>query len=398
MSEVWVTGMGVVSAAGYGPAAHSHALRAAETPMRETSFFENPSPVTCFAGIVPPTIIHPRFDRLGADRANRLLECAVSGALKDSGLTSNVRADMLFGATLGNMNAGTRYYRALRANERPSTRMLTYFAPAAPLKRIAQKQSIIGVHRTISSACASSAIALGRAFRRIRAGACDRVIAGGFDPLCPFVVAGFNSLRLLASGVCRPFDEQRDGLCPGEGGAALVLESARSAAGRAARARAVITGFGEALEGYHYTRSHPEGEGLVRAMSQALEQAMLKPHDIDHVHVHGTATNANDQSEYAACKRLFGERLSAAPVTSTKWITGHTFGAAGALSSCFAILALQEGFCAPVRTCRKPDPAFAGISICQKACRMPRMRRVMVTALGFGGEAAALIFEKPEAR
>jgi 3-oxoacyl-(acyl-carrier-protein) synthase len=395
MTEVWVTGMGAISAAGASIEDHRAALGGVTSCLAPRTFFDH-AQSELFAGTAPASCIDPDLEATAGNRANVLLDHALGDALADAGVENGCRADIYMGATLGNMHAGTAYYQKLCAGGQPSPREVRYFLPASPLHAVASSRRLTGVRRTLSSACASSAIAIGRAFRRIQTGASQRCIAGGFDPLCPFVVAGFTSLRLLAAGMCKPFDQDRDGLCPGEGAAALVLESPQSASERARRPLAILAGYGEALEGYHHTRSHPHGEGLARAMAQALRQARLEPGDIDLIHLHGTATVANDQSEYAACKAVFGKRLSAVAVTSTKWITGHTFGAAGALGACFAILSLSQSIHPAIPVCQTIDPAFEGLTVCRRPEPLSGARWVMATALGFGGEAAALLFAKPE--
>jgi 3-oxoacyl-(acyl-carrier-protein) synthase len=217
------------------------------------------------------------------------------------------------------------------------------------------------------------------------------MLAAGVDPLSAYVAAGFNSLRLVSAEACRPFDVARDGLSPGEGSAAFVLERADDAAARGAKPLARIEGFGEALDAYHHTRAHPEGAGLVAAARKALAQAGIGPRDIGHAHLHGTGTQANDASEYGALKALFGDELPGLPVCSTKSMTGHTFGGAGALSAAFCLLTLEQGLVPPTLNLSNLDPAFAGLNIAAHCRSIEKPRHVMSLALGFGGEAFALV-------
>jgi 3-oxoacyl-[acyl-carrier-protein] synthase II len=230
----------------------------------------------------------------------------------------------------------------------------------------------------------------------VRQGHSTAVVAAGLDVLSPYVVAGFNSLRLVSARECRPFDRDRDGLNPGEGAAAFVLESAESAARHGARPLAVIEGFGEALDAYHHTRSHPEGAGLVTAMNKALRCSGLDAGSVDHVHLHGTGTQANDISEYHACRTVFGSRLADIPMCSTKSMTGHTFGGAGALSAGFCLLAFAGGVVPPTMFHEARDPAFDGLELSNRPAEGMRIRRALSIALGFGGEAFAVLLRKQE--
>jgi 3-oxoacyl-[acyl-carrier-protein] synthase II len=221
-----------------------------------------------------------------------------------------------------------------------------------------------------------------------------RVITGGFEALSPFVIAGFNSLQLIAKNECRPFSATRQGLNPGEGAAMLVLESKESALARNAQPLARITGFGSALDAYHHTAAHPEGQGLAAAITGALQSAGLTHHTIDHVHLHGTGTQVNDSAEYHAMKKVFAERLPRIPVCSTKSMTGHTFGASGAINAVFACISLRENCVPGTLFCDDRDPAFADLNIAPLPVTTGPLSNIVSTSLGFGGEAFALIISK----
>jgi 3-oxoacyl-[acyl-carrier-protein] synthase II len=219
------------------------------------------------------------------------------------------------------------------------------------------------------------------------------VCAGGVEALCPFIVAGFNSLRLLSKKTCRPFDAGRDGFNPGEGAAMMVLESAASATARGAKPLAVVHGFGEALEAFHHTRSNPDGSGIAAAMTKAISQASCEAAAINHVHLHGTSTVFNDLSEYNAMKTVFGERCSQVPVCSTKSMTGHTLGAAGAIAAVFAVLSLRHDIVPATLFNETLDPQFKDLFIV-KSPLAKELKHVVTTSLGFGGEVASLLLGK----
>jgi 3-oxoacyl-[acyl-carrier-protein] synthase II len=392
--DVWITGMGMVSAAGAGAAEHLAAVREGRSGITRHAFFNGHAPDPVFCGMIPESVLSQDLDAMAPDRADRVLELAVREALAQAGENRPKQLDLSVGTTLGNLHGGTRYYREKRERGEGDVSLVKHFLPCAPAAHVTRAAHLGGKRWTISSACGSGTAAIGLAFNRVRRGECAAMVAAGVDVLSPFVVAGFNSLRLVSQRACRPFDRDRDGLNPGEGAAALLLESAESARARGATPLAVVEGFGEALDAYHHTRSHPEGEGLVQAARKALAGASAKPDAIDHAHLHGTGTQANDQSEYHACRRLFGPRLPHVPVCSTKSMTGHTFGGAGALSAAFCVLSLMHGTVPATAFLENRDPEFEGLAVSSRPVEGLTLKRVLSLALGFGGEAFALVLRK----
>lgn len=396
MREVWVTGIGMVSAVGSGPRAHLDAAVAGRSGLTRHTFFGGSAPDPVMCGMIPADVLTQDLDATAATRGDQILEIAARQAIESSTFPNLESLDLIAGTTLGNLHGGTQYYRAARAGAITDTNLVKHFLTCAPAAHVARALGIGGRRLTISSACGSGTAAVGAAYNRVRSGEADAVLAAGVDALSPFVVAGFNSLRLVSSRECRPFDRDRDGLNPGEGCGVLLLESADTARSRGARALARITGFGEALDAYHHTRSHPEGNALVVAAGKALAGVHGGATAIDHVHLHGTGTQANDMSEYAACKRLFGERLGLIPMCSTKSMTGHTFGGAGALSAAFCVLTIAHGVVPPTVFLENPDPTFEGLSVSVAARTGVHCRSALSLALGFGGEAFALSLAAPQ--
>jgi 3-oxoacyl-(acyl-carrier-protein) synthase len=392
--EVWITGVGIVSAVGTGIAAHAEAARASRSGLSHRSFFGGAAPDPCLVGMAPADIVSPVIEDTPANRADSLLDHALRQCMTDAHFEAGCAADLIAGTTLGNIAGATNYYRAVRTGAEADLSLIRHMLPCAAPLWAAKRNNIKGRCLAVSSACGSGMAAIGHAFRRVAAGHCDRVFAGGFDALSPFVVAGFNSLRLVSKRECRPFDRDRDGLSPGEGAAMLLVESKESALARNAQPLARLTGFGDALDAYHHTRAHPEGLGLQKAMTAALTAAGSGVEEIDHVHLHGTGTVANDASEYQAYKTVFGNRLSGIPACSTKSMTGHTFGAAGAIGAVFSIISLQWGLVPPTLFLENKDPAFSDLNAVQTSVARPEIRMVMCTALGFGGESFALILSK----
>jgi 3-oxoacyl-[acyl-carrier-protein] synthase II len=251
---------------------------------------------------------------------------------------------------------------------------------------------------TIVTACASSANAIGEATETIRRGAADAILAGGAEAgLVPLALAGFNVMTAISrrndapQKASRPFDLHRDGFVPGEGAAALVLESLDHAQARGARIYAEVLGYGASADAYHITAPQETGEGAAAAMSAALAQSGLEPKDIGYLNAHGTSTQLNDKSETAAIKQVFGPAAYQLPISSTKSMTGHLLGAAGAVEAVACVMALQTGILPPTINHETPDPECDLDYIPNVARRVP-VRTAMSNSFGFGGHNACLIF------
>jgi 3-oxoacyl-(acyl-carrier-protein) synthase len=224
MHEVWITGAGIVSALGSGLGDHASAMIHSKSGLARHNLFNGNPPDPCLCGMVPGNILKPGIEESASDRANLLLELAVEQSLLNAGLSTPIKSDIIAGTTLGNMHGGTRYYQMLKENKTPDISLVKHFLPCAPLSHVTKKSTITGKILTVASACGSASAAIGHAFHLIRNGKSQRVIAGGFEALSPFVVAGFNSLQLVSKHECKPFDKNRNGLNPGEGAAMLIIE------------------------------------------------------------------------------------------------------------------------------------------------------------------------------
>jgi 3-oxoacyl-[acyl-carrier-protein] synthase II len=392
-NDVCITGMGIVSALGAGVRAHLDALVNARSGLAPHVFFEEKDKREFICGMVPHDVLPHTIEETAANRASLLFDMACKEALGQADIRGGCGADVIVGTTASNFHGGTLFYKQKRSGGTPDRNLVAGFLPSAVADFAASENRLTGRRLTLSSACASGTTAIGHAFRMIQDGRSSMVCAGGAEALCPFLVAGFNSLRLLSKNPCKPFDAARDGLNLGEGAAALILESAESARARGAKTLAHVNGFGEALEAFHHTKSNPDGSGISAALLRAIDGASWPANSLDHVHLHGTATVFNDLSEYNAVKAVFGSRLADLPVCSTKSMTGHTLGAAGAISAVFAVLSLSAGIVPPTLNHETLDPQFAELSI-SATPRARRIARAATTSLGFGGEVACLLFEK----
>jgi 3-oxoacyl-[acyl-carrier-protein] synthase II len=255
-----------------------------------------------------------------------------------------------------------------------------------------------GPNLAVVSACATGAHAIGEAALAIRAGRADVMLAGGTEaPVSPLGVAGFAAARALSTRnedpqrASRPFDRQRDGFVIAEGAAVLVLERAGAARRRGARIYAEVAGYGSSADAYHLTAPPESGEGAVRCMTQALEEAGLGPEGVDYLNAHGTSTPLNDRSETAAIRAAFGEQAYRLAISSTKGATGHSLGAAGSVEAAIVIKAIQEGLIPPTINYEHPDPDCDLDYTPNRARRQP-VRVAMTNSFGFGGHNATLLF------
>jgi len=249
---------------------------------------------------------------------------------------------------------------------------------------VRERLGLAGPCAAISTACSSSAKAFASAARLMEAGVIDAAVVGGVDTLCLTTLYGFNSLQLLSTQPCRPYDAQRDGISIGEAAAFFLLERAPAASPAEAIA---LLGVGESCDAYHMSSPHPEGLGARKAMQAALDAARLDPAAIDYVNLHGTGTPSNDAAEDHAVHGLFGVSV---PVNSTKGMTGHTLGAAGAVEALLSVLAIEEQRVPGSPGTRALDPALhARYEI---AGRSLELSTVMSNSFGFGGSNCSLVF------
>ena len=391
--EVWVTGIGIVSALGAGKKAHLDAILQNRSGLDKHNFFNGKSPDPVVCGLIPYECLPFSIEESAANRANLILDTALKGAKQQALLGSHCIGDIIIGTTQGNMHGGTTYYEQLKKGIKGNVGLVRDFLLNSPADYIANKNLIHGKCLTVSSACASGLFAIGKAYQRIKYGLSERIFAGGVDALSPYIVAGFHTLGIVSKKICRPFDVSRDGLNPGEGAGMLVLERSDIAQKRGIKPHVKISGFGEALEGYHQTRSHPEGKGISKAILKALNNAKTSKESIDHIHLHGTATQFNDISEYNGLKTIFGKRVKEIPVCSTKSMTGHTFGGSGAISTVLSIISLNENIIPPTLFHKNLDPFFEDLNVSGNIMSLSSMDYVLITSLGFGGEVAVIIIE-----
>jgi len=266
---------------------------------------------------------------------------------------------------------------------------------------IAMKYGFKGVNYCPVTACASSGHAIGEAMHSIREGHADVIIAGGAEAtITPFAIAAFANMKALCTSndpdrASIPFDAERSGFVMGEGAGILVLEEYEHAKARGAKIYAELAGYGATSDAYHITSPDPNGEGAKKAMEFAIKDAGLTTADIDYINAHGTSTPPNDKCETIAVKNLFGERAAQIPMSSTKSMTGHLLGAAGAIESIICALAIKDGVIPPTANYKVKDPE-CDLDYVTDGARKANLRAVLSNALGFGGHNATLCFKKAD--
>jgi 3-oxoacyl-[acyl-carrier-protein] synthase II len=388
--RVFVTGAGCITSLGAGLTPNAVAVKSGTHGFRNVSLFSTEGCATNLGGELPPGSLPSAAD-LGAPTSSHRVSRMLFTAWREAAAQRpgfNPEAGV-FGTTSGGMSHGEDFFRGLLSGEDPSRSRdsIREYIPQQAALNLAAALSADWSPIIISNACASGSNAIGHAFHMVAHGICDSVICGGYDPLSQLVFAGFDSLKAMSSTGCRPFSADRDGLLLGEGAAVLFLESEDSLNNKSgASILAEVLGYGSATDNYHLTQPEPGGSGPLASMSNALQDAGIDPTQIDYINAHGTATPFNDSSEGAAILKLFPE----VPVSSTKSLTGHTLGAAGAIEAVFCVLALIHGFLPPQSGVEIPDPSIAVRLVnAELSTRAPQ--RVISNSFGFGGSNASVI-------
>ena len=401
---VAVTGLGAVSPLGWGLDSLWDGLRSGKTAIGPFDRFDHSDDRTHVAAQVDlaaePERLRGKPSRLSlADRfAVAAAREAVARATIDIGRCRD-RTGVYFGTSTGGMFETETYFKALLAaaggrGKPPALSPLASQQNNGPGDAVARDLGVGGPVQTISTACASGAMAVGEAILAVRRGEVDVAIAGGSDALCRLTYAGFNALRAVDERPCRPFRGNRAGLSLGEGAAALVLEPLERALARGARPLALAAGGAASCDAHHMTSPHPEGLGAAEAIRGALADARLDPSAIDFVNAHGTGTPLNDAAECTALVAVFGDRATELPVTSTKSLVGHLLGSAGALEAVATILCLLHGEVHPMPDDGASDPGILLRLVLGRPLRLARARHALSTSLAFGGANAALVFTR----
>ena len=330
---------------------------------------------------------------------------AAQQAVKDAGIDTfsdeeKLRTGVLIGSGIGGLNSIAN--TAIMMKEKGPKRVSPFFVPGALINlisgQVAIKYGFKGPNHSVVTACSTGAHAIGDAARIIKYGAADVMVAGGAEAaICEIGIAGFNACKALSTKradeptkASRPYDIDRDGFVMGEGAGIVVLEEYEHAKARGAKIYAEVLGYGMSGDAYHITAPSEDGEGGERSMRAALADAGLEPKDIDYINAHGTSTMA-DVIELAAVERMMGEHAAKVTMSSTKSMTGHLLGAAGAIEAIFSILAIRDNVCPP--TINLDNPAVeTKVDLAPNAKREREVKVALSNSFGFGGTNASVIF------
>lgn len=407
--RVVITGLGIVSPLGLDTPSTWQALVAGRSGIGPITRFDASRFETRIAGEVkgfnPADFMSPRQARR-MDRFAQLAVAAAGQALAQSRLKIDGSTENTTGVVLGSGLGGvdTFYEQARVLMDKGPDRLSPFTMPMMTLDMAAAQVSIAlglkGPNFVISSACSSGTDAVGLAFGLLRSGELDVIMAGGTDAgVHPVCVAGYSALKALSTRnenpetASRPFDATRDGFIISEGSAVLVLENLEHALARGAAVIAEVAGYSATSDADHITHPSDSGEGGIRVIRQALAGAGMLPADIDYINAHGTSTPINDRMETAAVKSVFGDHAYRVPISSTKSMTGHLIGAAGALEAAICALVIQQGCIPPTINLTHPDPD-CDLDYVPGEARKAAVNAALSNSFGFGGRNSALVLRR----
>ncbi len=408
--RVVITGMGAVTPLGLTPEESWAAVKADTCGIGLITQYDTANQKVKLAGEVRGFNPEQYIDKREVRKTDRFVQFALASAaqaMEHSGLVmeneNTQRCGVVFASGIGGFS--TIQNECLKGNEKGYDRVSPYFIPMAISNMAAGNIAIrFGFHGMCTcpvTACASGTNAVGDAFRQIRDGYADVILAGGSEAtITSLAVGGFTSLHALHTGSDRkrasiPFDKERSGFVMGEGAAALVLEEYEHAKARGANILAEVVGYGCTCDAHHITAPLPDGSGAAGAMTQALADAGVDAASVDYINAHGTSTAMNDAGETAAVKLAFGEHAKELAISSTKSMTGHLLGASGAVEAAFTAMALHDGFIPATLGYQVPDEA-CDLDVVPNHGREASIRYAMSNSLGFGGHNASILLKKWE--
>jgi 3-oxoacyl-[acyl-carrier-protein] synthase II len=404
--RVVITGMGALTPIGYTHTDFWAAVRRGECGVKPITSYDTAKQAVKLAAEVrfdTETLV-PERDARKMDRFTLLAVIAAREALADSGIgagnTDLTRAGVLIASGIGGLTTIAREHA--RGEERGYDRVSPFFIPMSIANmaagRVAIESGFLGSCSCVVTACSGGTHAVGEGMRAIRHGYADVMLCGGAEAcVSPLAVGGFTSMKALYEGcdparASIPFDKERRGFVLGEGAGMLMLEELSHAKARGARIYAELVGFGDSCDAYHITAPDPSADGAARALANAICDAGLTPADIGYINAHGTSTPLNDKCETLAIHRVFGEETQI-PVSSTKSMTGHLLGAAGAVEAIVCVNAVREGFLPPNINLREPDPECR-LNIITEPGENAGVKYALSDSLGFGGHNGAVVFAR----
>ena len=409
--RVVITGTGAITPLGTGTSNFWNAIKEGKCGIDVVTRYDFSSYATCIGGEVKDFDPSLYMDKKEAKRMDRFTQFAVAAAklaIEDSKLDMNAvdkeRMGVILGSGIGGIETLEEQHTVL-VNKGPD-RVSPFLIPTMIANMAAGQVSIFtgakGINETIVTACASGTNAVGDAFKCIQRGDADIIISGGTEAsLTPVAFAGFSSLKAMSrrnddpKTSSRPFDAERDGFVMSEGAGILILEEYEHAVNRGADIIAEVVGYGATADAYHITAPAPEGEGGARAMALAIKDAGVSPADVGYINAHGTSTPMNDKLETEAIKTVFGDSARKVAISSTKSMTGHLLGAAGAVEAIICAYALKEGFIPATMNYTNPDPE-CDLDYVPNQGRKKDIKYAISNSFGFGGHNATIALKKFE--
>lgn len=415
LKRVVVTGLGAVTPVGNNPEDTWNSLINGVSGAAPITLFDASKFKTQFACEVKNLNVNDYIDRKEARKMDRYTQLAIISAeqaVKDSGVDIETldknRVGVIFGVGIGGIKTFEEEVKYYGKNEENGPKFNPFFIPKMIADIAAGQISINygfhGPNYTTTSACASSSNALADAFNLIRLGKANMILSGGAEAaICACGVGGFNAMHALSTRnddpqrASRPFSASRDGFIMAEGAGCLILEELEHAKARGAKIYAEMVGAGMSADAHHITASHPEGLGAKLVMQMALEDANLQPEDIDYINVHGTSTPVGDISEAKAIKDVFGDAAFKLNISSTKSMTGHLLGAAGAVEAMATVLAVQNDIIPPTINHEEGDEDEQidyNLNFTFNTAQKREVRAALSNTFGFGGHNACVVFKK----
>ncbi len=407
--RVVVTGMGALTPIGKTAPEFWEGLVSGKSGTHTIDHFDTTDFPTKFAAEIEGYDASVHFDRREARRMDKVSQYALvatAEALEDSGVdldeVDKDRVAVIVGTGIGGMI--TFYEQSVEFHEYGPRGVSPFFIPKLIPDMVAGNISIKwgfkGPNFCAVSACATGSHNIGLAYDSIQSGQCDMAVSGGSEaPVSKIGVAGFTSMKAMSTRndspqtASRPFDKTRDGFVLGEGSGILFLEEYEHAKARGANIYAEIKGYGFSADAHHITAPDPEGEGVILALKRALEAAEITPEDVDHINMHGTSTPLGDIAETNSIKKVFGGRSYDINFNSTKSMTGHTLGAAGAIESLATIMAIDHGVVPPTINFETPDPE-CDLNYTFNEAQERDLKYAMNNAFGFGGHNTTIVFKQ----
>lgn len=407
--RVVVTGIGMMSSCGLSMDESWKNLINGKSGISKISQFDASSYSTQIAGEVAPFDLDAFVPKKEQKKMDRFIHLALSStkmAFADSGIEISEelspKAGCLFGVGMGGLPMIEKQHQVLL--DRGPGRLTPFFIPAIITNLASGQISMIyglkGPNYAISSACASGAHAIGESAKYIQNGVCDVMVTGGAESVVsPMAIGGFSAMKALSTRneepdkASRPWDKDRDGFVLAEGAAVLILEEYERAKARGAKIYGEISGFGLSSDAYHLTAPSPGGEGAARSMQMSLDDAKISGDEVDYVNAHGTSTPAGDEIETQAIKTVFGDHSKKLWVSSTKSMTGHTLGAAGAIESAICLMALKTGVVPPTINLDNPSDD-CDLDYVPHQAREKNLKYIVNNSFGFGGTNCSLLLGK----